>query len=298
MPVPQPLGGRRRMERVAELVHQTRNFSDGMEQQQGPARLGIFAERDESVVHFGVAMELFRAGAQPGLERESSRAQLGEQLGVIALGIVHQIAGMHLEETRQQLPRVVRQVRPRPAFDLRKIGLADGFAQILAEAADDFGLSHGPVEGTELPLDQAEVADFLSQSHEALYRKSLYAYSNLQSSCQEKSESSQLTPVFSMNLATNGTTNFRVRSIGAAVGAYGLIEQGLFIHLAAESARELLNHGYGPRRFGGVQPLAAGGAKSRWIERCARAGHNEGCQCGAARLVGHANHRRLLHAVH
>ena len=101
------------------------------------------------------------------------RAQVGGQLGVVAVRVIHQKAGMHLEKLRQQRARRLRHVRARSVFDLRKIRLADGrtfraaaaFAQLFADSAHQFELRHGTTQTAQRTFHFAQVPNFLAQLH-------------------------------------------------------------------------------------------------------------------------------------
>ncbi len=68
---------------------------------------------------FGVAREPLGTVHQPQVQLVIQHPRLTHQLGMVTLGIVHQIAGVYLEELRQHLAGGVGQVGPRTAFDLR-----------------------------------------------------------------------------------------------------------------------------------------------------------------------------------
>ncbi len=66
-------------------------------------------------------------------------------------------------------------MRPRAAFDLRKIRLADGPLHLPGDGANHFLLGHFPVQAAQRSFHQPQVANFLSESHIAIrdnaYRK-------------------------------------------------------------------------------------------------------------------------------
>ena len=72
----------------------------------------------ERLFQLGIAPEPLRAANQPHVELVLDRPQLALQLGRIAFGVIHQVARVHLEEFGQDLPGFIRQMRPRPAFNL------------------------------------------------------------------------------------------------------------------------------------------------------------------------------------
>ena len=75
-----------------------------------------------------------------------------------ALRIVHQISGMDLEEARQQQARLVRQVRARAVFNLRKITLADLHLQLARDRLDHLLLRHLASVAAQVPFHQSQVA--------------------------------------------------------------------------------------------------------------------------------------------
>ena len=115
----------------------------------------------------GSLREPLRTLQQPDIELAFGSTQVRSQLGVIALRVIHQKTGMHLEKLRQQRARGLRHVRARAAFDLREIGLADAlaFAQLGANGAHQFELRHGTAQTAQRAFDFAQVANFLAQLH-------------------------------------------------------------------------------------------------------------------------------------
>ena len=142
-------------------------------QQQATARVLMLGRGKQRTTKLGIAAETLRARDQPQIELVFIRAPIerprfGEQLCVVALRVVDQVAGMHLEEACQQQPGGVGQVRARAALDLREVGLADRRVHLLANGAHQFLLRHGAVESAEGAFDFAEVADFLAEFHIAI----------------------------------------------------------------------------------------------------------------------------------
>ena len=112
-----------------------------------------------------VAPKTLRARHQPEVELVFHVAQLALQFRRIALGIVHQVAGVDLEESRQDLPGRVGQVRPRAALDLGEIALAQFRACLPRDGPHQFELAHGPVEAPKAALHFAQVADLFAELH-------------------------------------------------------------------------------------------------------------------------------------
>ena len=61
--------------------------------------------------------------------------------------------------------RRIRQVRPRPALDLRKIALADGLAELLLDQAGQFLLRQFAVEAAQRALHFPQVPEFFTECH-------------------------------------------------------------------------------------------------------------------------------------
>ena len=107
--------------------------------------------------HLRIAGEAFRTLQQPDIELAFRGAQVGHQFGVVALGVIHQKSGMHLEELGQQGARGLRHVTARAAFDLRDVGLADALALLLADGADQLLLGHGAAQAAQRAFHFAQV---------------------------------------------------------------------------------------------------------------------------------------------
>src|SRR5215471_16348844 len=79
--------------------------------------------------------------------------------------IVDQISRMHFEERRQQHSRVVRQMTPASAFDLRQVRLADRTPPFLLDRANDFLLRHLTVQTAKRSLHLPEVSELFAKFH-------------------------------------------------------------------------------------------------------------------------------------
>ncbi len=123
---------------------------------------------EQGVVQFRLAAEPLRAAHQPKIQLVFERAHVGDQLVLEAFGIVHQVAGMHLEKPRQQHAGGIGQMRPRAAFDLREIALADGFAELLLDQPGHLLLREFAVEAAERAFHFPQVPEFFTESHIAI----------------------------------------------------------------------------------------------------------------------------------
>src|SRR5260221_14189827 len=86
---------------------------------------------------------------QPEVKPILHRAQVAGQLGVVALGIIDEIARMNLEEAGQQHAGRVGEMRARAAFYLRQIGLTETSAHFLFEGTSEVLLGHLAAEAAE-----------------------------------------------------------------------------------------------------------------------------------------------------
>jgi len=145
----------------------------------------MIRQRQQSLAECGIATETFNAADQPQVELIFRRSQIGYQLGVIPLRIIDEIAGVNLEELRQQQPRRICQVRTSSTFNLRQIRLADcsftsffTYDIFLLNRPNQLLLSHGAIEAPETALDLAKITDFVAEFH--FDCKSQYLYRNMQ----------------------------------------------------------------------------------------------------------------------
>ena len=102
---------------------------------------------------------------QPDIELAFRGTQIGCQLRVVALGIIHEETRMHLKKFRQQHTRRLRHVRAFAALDLREIRLADRVACLALDSLQQFLLRHWAVVATQGAFHLAEVTNFLSDCH-------------------------------------------------------------------------------------------------------------------------------------
>jgi hypothetical protein len=99
---------------------------------------------------------------------------------LITLGIVHQIARMNFEETRQQHARGVGEMGTPAAFNLRQLGLAEGQIQFLLDGADDFLLCHFTAQAAKGPFHFAKIAQLFTELHIAICDHSISICNNSQ----------------------------------------------------------------------------------------------------------------------
>src|SRR5205814_6075909 len=91
------------------------------QQHQASARVLMLCDLEQRTANRWIAAEALRAIDKPQVELVFQRADIRHQLGVVTIGIVYQIARMHLEELREQCARRIRQVGARAALNLREI---------------------------------------------------------------------------------------------------------------------------------------------------------------------------------
>jgi hypothetical protein len=170
------------LEDLKEAVGERWRIEHGLEEQEAAARVLVMSECEESLAEAGVAAEALSASDEPEIEFVLGGAKVGEEFGVIALGVIDEVAGVNLEKPGEEETGRVGEVRAGAALDLREIGLAKGgFAVgcfgVGLDGADQLLLGHGAVEATKAALDLAEIADFVAEFHG--YCRSQYLYRNL-----------------------------------------------------------------------------------------------------------------------
>ena len=136
------------------------------------SRIAMVRHGQKRLAKRGIATEPLRPANQPQIELVLRRAKVGEQLRVISLGIIDEIAWVDLEKLRQQKPRRIGKVRTGPAFNLREIRLADsGFARLLSggvlllDRPDKLLLRHSTVEPAKVTFNLPQITDFVAEFH-------------------------------------------------------------------------------------------------------------------------------------
>ena len=114
------------LEDLEEAVDECGRFEDGLEEQEAAARVLVVGEGEERLAEVGVAAEALGAGDEPEVELVFVGAEVGDELGVVALGVVDEVAGVDFEELREEQAGGVGEVRAGSALDLGEVGLADG----------------------------------------------------------------------------------------------------------------------------------------------------------------------------
>ena len=142
----------------------------------------MIGDGEECLREVGVATKALGSGDEPEIEFVLGGSEVRDQLGVVALGVVDEVAGVDLEELRKQQTGGVGEVGACSTLDLREVGLADAAVPvrplgISLDGADELLLGHGAVEAAEVAFDFAEVADFVAEFHG--YCRSQYLYRNL-----------------------------------------------------------------------------------------------------------------------
>ena len=85
-------------EDVEEAVEEGGGVDDGFDEEEAAAGVGVVRQGEERVPEVAVAMEALGAGNEPEVELVLDGAEIGEELGVVALGVVDEVAGVDLEE--------------------------------------------------------------------------------------------------------------------------------------------------------------------------------------------------------
>ena len=107
-----------RVQDFSETFGQIGRPENFRQEQNRPARILMLRDGLECVLQRRISRELFSPGKEPGVNFRVDGAQFRLQPRRVALGIVHQVPGMDLEETRQQHARRVSEMRPRSALYL------------------------------------------------------------------------------------------------------------------------------------------------------------------------------------
>src|SRR5260370_3943555 len=154
-----------RTQSFEQAVGESGCVQDFAEQQEGAPGVLVTRDLDKDFADRRVVRETLRAVQQPDIELTFGGAEVGGGLRVIALGVVHQEAWVHLEEARQQSTRGLRHVWTLAALDLREVGLADGLAGLGVNALLQLLLRKGPIQAAERTFDLAKVANFFTHRH-------------------------------------------------------------------------------------------------------------------------------------
>ena len=170
-------------EDLKETVDQRWRLEHRFHEQKATARVGVVGYSKEGLTEIGVTAEALGPSDEPEVELVLCGAKVGDKLGVVALGIVDQVAGVDLEELRQEQSGGVGEMGASSAFDLRKVGLTNGglavgCPRIGLDGADQLLLGHSTIEAAEIALDFAEIPDFVAELHGS-YCRSQYLYRNL-----------------------------------------------------------------------------------------------------------------------
>ena len=152
-----------------QTICQRRRLKNRLKQQKAAAGVLILRKSEECLTEIGIASKSLCAADQPEVELVFEVMDIRQQLGIVALGIVDEIARVNLEELRKKQARRVGEMRPRAALDLRKIGLADRRSILAAaglrfvgflDGADQLLLGQGPVEAPKIAFDLAKIIGF------------------------------------------------------------------------------------------------------------------------------------------
>jgi len=163
-----------RMHDFSEALGQIGRPENFRQEQNGPARVFMFRDGQKSALKRRIRRELFGAGEKPGIDFRVDRTQFRLKPGRIPFRVVHQKTRIDAEESRQQLARCVRQVRPGATLDLREIRLAQTAADLTLHRGGQFLLRHRAAQAAERTFDCAEGTEFVAEFHGGL------TYCNLQ----------------------------------------------------------------------------------------------------------------------
>src|SRR5262249_27180754 len=106
----------------------------------------MFGDGEQRVVQVGVAGETFGAGDEVKIELVPDAAEVADQFVLEALGVIDEVARMHLKKSREQESRGIGEVGAGAALDLGEVALADALAGFLLDEAGEFGLRELTIE--------------------------------------------------------------------------------------------------------------------------------------------------------
>ena len=89
------------LKHFTQPLNEVGSFQNRAQQQQAFAGVVMPGYQQQCVTYFGIAGKLLRTIYQPEVEPILHCSQVAGELGVIAIGIVDQVAGMNFEEARQ-----------------------------------------------------------------------------------------------------------------------------------------------------------------------------------------------------
>ena len=125
----------------------------------------MLGDSQQRAAQLRVAAETLGAADEPEVELVLETAEVGQELGVIAVGIVDEVAGVDFEELRQQQTRGVGEVRARAGFDLRQVALRERLLHLRLDGPEKLLLGHRAAETAQAAFDFAQVTDFVAQLH-------------------------------------------------------------------------------------------------------------------------------------
>jgi hypothetical protein len=157
-----------RIEDLGEAIDKIGGFEDGLEEKEAAAGVVVAGKGEEGVSQRGVTAEAFRTGDEPEVELVLEGTGVREEGGAVAFGVVDEVAGVDLEEAREQEAGGVGEVGAGSGLDLGDVGLGQGGSGVRLDGADELLLGHGAVEAAEGSLHLTEIAKFVRELHIAM----------------------------------------------------------------------------------------------------------------------------------
>src|SRR5260370_10316359 len=148
-----------------EALGQVRCPENFCQKQNGPARVFMFRDGQQSALKRRIGRELFGAGKKPGIDFRVDRTQFRLQPRRIAFRVVHQKTWIDAEESRQQLAGCVCEMGPGATLDLREIRLAQTAADLALHRGGQFLLRHRTAHAAERTFDGPKGAEFVAKFH-------------------------------------------------------------------------------------------------------------------------------------
>jgi hypothetical protein len=106
------------LQNFEEAVDECGSFENGFHEKKAAARVGVIGNSEQGLGEIRVAAKAFSAGDEPEIKLVLGGSEVGDEFGVIALGIVDEVAGVDLKELCEEKASGVGEVRAGSALDL------------------------------------------------------------------------------------------------------------------------------------------------------------------------------------
>src|SRR5215472_8753737 len=157
-----------RPQHFGEAVKQPRGAKNLGQQQKRPARVRRLGNGHERALQLRIGGKRPGPGKQPRIHFRVHGPQFRLQSRRVSFGIVHKKSRIDAEEARQEITRLVRQVRPGAAFDLREVRLAQAAPNLALHGGSQLLLGERAAQTAKRTLDRTQGAKFVAKFHERL----------------------------------------------------------------------------------------------------------------------------------